>query len=203
MDEKKSAAAGKRGSALEKKSEASERVKVGPEIAAKVVMTQGDLTEMETDAIVNAANNDLQLGGGVAGAIRRKGGDIIQKECDDIGTIPVGGAAITSGGNLKARYVIHAASMQLGGPTTALALRTSTAYSLRIASGKSLKTIAFPAVGTGIAGFPMKECAGIMLREVAEHLGRGSSLEKVHFVLFDSRALKTFENVWQDMQAGK
>ena len=202
MVEKKSAVAGKRNKTPEKKREASEQVKVGPEIAAKVVMTQGDLTEMETDAIVNAANNDLQLGGGVAGAIRKKGGDVIQKECDDIGTIPVGGAAITSGGNLKARYVIHAASMELGGPTTGPALRNSTVHSLRIASGKGLKTIAFPAVGTGIAGFPMKECAEIMLREVAEHLERGSSLEKVHFVLFDSRALKTFENVWQQMQAG-
>ena len=76
---------------------------------------QGDLTEMDTDAIVNAANNDLQLGGGVAGAIRRKGGPEIQTECNEIGTIPVGGAAITSGGDLKARYVIHAASMELGG----------------------------------------------------------------------------------------
>src|ERR1700730_4581294 len=105
-------------------------------IGEKIVLTRGDLTEMETDAIVNAANNDLQLGGGVAGAIRRKGGDIIQQECNAIGSIPVGGAAITSGGNLKARFVIHAASMQLGGETTARALRTSTAHCLRIASEK-------------------------------------------------------------------
>jgi len=80
-------------------------------------------------AIVNAANNDLQLGGGVAGAIRRKGGDAIQRECNEIGSIPVGSAAITSGGNLKARFVIHAASMQLGGHTTTRALRTATAHS--------------------------------------------------------------------------
>jgi len=87
---------------------------------------QGDLTEMDVDAIVNAANNVLQLGGGVAGAIRRKGGEAIQRECDAIGSIPIGGAAITSGGKLPARYVIHAASMQLGGETTARALRSST-----------------------------------------------------------------------------
>src|SRR5690348_7823123 len=80
----------------------------------EIVIVQGDLTEMEVDAIVNAANNDLQLGGGVAGAIRRKGGDEIQRECDAIGSIPLGGAAITSGGHLKARHVIHAASMELG-----------------------------------------------------------------------------------------
>src|ERR1700739_3694435 len=99
----------------------------------KIELVKGDLTEMGTDAIVNAANNDLQLGGGVAGAIRRKGGDAIQAECNEIGSIPVGGAAITSGGNLKARFVIHAASMQLGGRTTSKAVQSSTAHSVRIA----------------------------------------------------------------------
>lgn len=172
-----------------------------PGIASKVILQQGDLTEMDTDAIVNAANNDLQHGGGVAGAIRRKGGPVIQEESNEIGSIPVGGAAITSGGKLKAKYVIHAASMQLGGRTTAHALRSSTAHSLRIAAEKGLKTIAFPAVGTGIAGFPLEECAEIMLREVAEHLKRGSSLEKVYFVLFDGAALKTFEKVQRRMKA--
>src|SRR6266699_5122628 len=98
--------------------------------ADKIIIQQGDLTEMDTDAIVNAANNDLLLGGGVAGAIRRKGGDEIQRECNEIGSIPVGGAAITTGGKLKAGHVIHAASMQLGGRTTAAALRSSTAHSL-------------------------------------------------------------------------
>src|ERR1700689_4814585 len=136
----------------------------------KIVIQQGDLTEMDTDAIVNAANNDLQLGGGVAGAIRRKGGDSIQRECDEIGSIPIGGAAITGAGNLKARFVIHAASMQLGGSATANALRSSTALSLRIASEKKLTSIAFPAIGTGIAGFPLRECAEIMLRETAKYM---------------------------------
>src|SRR6201997_2905160 len=135
----------------------------------RIEIRQGDLTEMDVGAIVNAANNDLHLGGGVAGAIRRKGGPQIQAECNEIGTIPVGGAAITSGGNLKARHVIHAASMQLGGQTTAHALRSSTAHSLRIAAQQGLKTIAFPAVGAGIAGFPMRECAEIMLREAEKH----------------------------------
>jgi len=166
----------------------------------KIILQQGDLTEMETDAIVNAANNDLQHGGGVAGAIRRKGGAIIQQESDAIGSIPVGGAAITSGGALKARYVIHAASMQLGGLTTAHALRSSTAHSLRIAAQKGLKTIAFPAVGTGIAGFPMQECAEIMLAEAVAHLSGKTSLEKIYFVLFDEDALKAFEKVWRSMK---
>src|ERR1700730_11091293 len=98
-------------------------------LADRIEILQGDLTDMNNDAIVIAANNDLQLGGGVAGAIRRKGGPQIQSECNEIGIIPVGGAAITSGGKLRARYVIHAASMQLGGCTTAHALRSSTAHS--------------------------------------------------------------------------
>src|ERR1700732_2882376 len=168
-------------------------------IGEKIVLTQGDLTEMDVDAIVNAANNDLQLGGGVAGAIRRKGGEAIQVECDAIGSIPIGGAAITSGGNLRARFVIHAASMQLGGATTARSLRTATAHSMQIASEWKLRSIAFPAVGTGIAGFPLAECAQIMLREVAEHLKIPTSVERVYFVLFDALALAAFEKIWTEM----
>jgi O-acetyl-ADP-ribose deacetylase (regulator of RNase III) len=170
-------------------------------VADKIVIQQGDLTEMAVDAIVNAANNDLQLGGGVAGAIRRKGGDAIQRECDEIGSIPIGGAAITTGGKLKAKNVIHAASMQLGGQTTAPALRRSTAHCLRIAAEKNLKTIAFPAVGTGIAGFPMRECAEIMLEEAVVHLKKPTSLEKIHFVLFDTAAVEVFKEIWKAMQA--
>lgn len=169
----------------------------------KIILMQGDLTEMDTDAIVNAANNDLQHWGGVAGAICRKGGEIIQQESDAIGSIPVGGAAITSGGALKAQFVIHAASMQLGGLTTPHALRSSTAHSLRIAAQRGLKTIAFPAVGTGIAGFPMQECAEVMLAEAANHLAGKTSLEKIYFVLFDKPALETFEQTWRAMNKKK
>ncbi len=165
----------------------------------RIEIRQGDITEMDTDAIVNAANNELQLGGGVAGAIRHKGGPRIQAECDEIGTIPVGGAAITSGGNLKARHVIHAASMQLGGPASAHSLRSSTAHALRIAAQNNLETIAFPAVGTGIAGFPLRECAEIMLRETAKHFEGPTSLEKVSFVLFDEEALAVFEEVFAEL----
>jgi O-acetyl-ADP-ribose deacetylase (regulator of RNase III) len=170
-------------------------------VTDKIALLQGDLTEMDVDAIVNAANNDLQLGGGVAGAIRRKGGEAIQRECDAIGSIPIGGGAITTGGKLRARYVIHAASMQLGGATTARALRSSTAHVLRIAAEKGLHTIAFPAVGTGIAGFPIPECARIMLLEVVEHLKKPTSLEKVYFVLFDAQALSEFEKALLEIGA--
>jgi len=166
----------------------------------KIEFLQGDLTEMDTDAIVNAANNDLKLGGGVAGAIRRKGGPQIQAECDEIGTIPLGGAAITSGGKLKARHVIHAASMELGGRTSALTLRSSTAHSLRIAAQNGLKTIAFPAVGTGIAEFPVRECAEIMLRECLRHLDGETTIEKIYFVLYDPRALAEFQEVYAEVR---
>jgi O-acetyl-ADP-ribose deacetylase len=171
-------------------------------LSEKIVIQQGDLTDMDTDAIVNAANNDLHLGAGVAGAIRRKGGEEIQRECDAIGSIPVGYAAITGGGKLAARHVIHAASMQLGGKTTAANLRTSVAHSLRIAAERGLKTIAFPAVGTGIAGFPLDECAAIMLQEAAQHLKGETSLERIYFVLFDDRACDIFVRAWNRSQAG-
>ena len=166
----------------------------------RIEILQGDLTETDADAIVNAANNDLQLGGGVAGAIRRKGGPAIQTECDAIGTIPLGAAAITSGGKLKARYVIHAASMELGGRTSAATLRSSTAHALRIAAQKGLKSIAFPAVGTGIAQFPVRECADIMLREAAKHFEHPTSVGKVYFVLFDQAAMATFVDALKDLQ---
>lgn len=170
-------------------------------LSEKIVIEQGDLTEAATDAIVNAANNDLILGGGVAGAIRRKGGDEIQRECNEIGSIPVGYAAITKGGKLKARFVIHAASMRLGGATTADALRSSTAHCLRIAKERGLKSIAIPAVGTGVAGFPLEECAKIMLREAAEHLQGETSLDTVRFVLFDDDAKEIFQRTWERLQS--
>jgi O-acetyl-ADP-ribose deacetylase len=170
-------------------------------LAERILIQQGDITEMEVDGIVNAANNDLILGAGVAGAILRKGGDSVQKECNDIGSIPVGYAAITGGGKLKARYVIHAASMGLGDMrTTAKSLRTSTAHSLRLAAERKLKNIAFPAVGTGVSGFPMDECAQIMLNEAIQHLQGSTSLETIYFVLFDSRAYNTFRLAWDHLQ---
>ena len=166
-----------------------------------IEIMQGDLTEMDTDAIVNAANNDLKLGGGVAGAIRRKGGPQIQAECDAIGAIPLGGAAITSGGRLKTRHVIHAASMELGGRTSALTLRSSTAHSLRIAAQQGLKTVAFPAVGTGIAGFPLRECAEIMIREALRHLRGDTTVEKIYFVLYDEEAQSIFKEVFAEIKS--
>ena len=157
-----------------------------------VDVLQGDLTEQDVDTIVNAANNDLILGGGVAGAIAQRGGPVIQAECRAIGPIEVGGAAITGGGKLKAPFVIHAASMRLGGRTSAETLRGSTRRSLEIASERGLRSIAFPAVGTGIAHFPLDDCARIMLEEVVRHGAHDTSLKEVRFVLFGDDADAAF-----------
>jgi O-acetyl-ADP-ribose deacetylase (regulator of RNase III) len=167
----------------------------------RIHILKGDITAMDVDAVVNAANTDLQLGAGVAGAIRARGGPLIQAECDSIGPIALGGAAVTTGGRLKALYVIHAASMHLGDRTTAESLRLATRNSLERAEEKGLKSIAFPAIGTGVAGFPMAECARIMLTETLEHLKTRTSLERIYFVLYDDAALKTFEDTYQQLTA--
>jgi O-acetyl-ADP-ribose deacetylase len=166
---------------------------------SKLTLRQGDLTEANVDAIVNAANNDLLLGAGVAGAIRKKGGPSIQKECDRIGPIPLGEAAITGAGRLHSRYVIHAASMRLGGQTTEDNLRASTRNSLLRAKEKGLESMAFPAIGTGVAGFPMERCAEVMLAEIRDHLSGATSLKRVEMVLYDGASLKVFERVFAAM----
>lgn len=160
---------------------------------SKVTLRRGDITEAKVDAIVNAANNDLMLGGGVAGAIRRKGGPEIQDECNRIGPIPLGEAAITKAGKLPARFVIHAASMKLGASTTEPNLRASTRNSLKRAAERGLESIAFPAIGTGIAGFPIDRCAQVMLEEIRDHLEGETTLKRVEAVLFDRRSLEVFK----------
>ncbi len=166
---------------------------------AKILFVKGDITDMAVDAVVNAANTDLILGAGVAGAIRRKGGPRVSEECERIGPVSLGEAAVTTGGNLKAFYVIHAASMKLGGKTTADSLQRATHNTLQRSEEKAFKSIAFPAIGTGIAGFPLRECARIMIQETLSHLQRRTSLEKIYFVLYDEEALKIFEDTYQEL----
>jgi O-acetyl-ADP-ribose deacetylase (regulator of RNase III) len=157
----------------------------------RISVKLGDITEEAADAIVNAANSELILGGGVAGAIRRRGGPAIQSECDKIGPIKVGQAAVTCAGNLKAKYVIHAASMSLSGVATAETLKQSMRDSFAKAAENGVRSIAIPAVGAGIAGFPMRRCAEILMDEAKRALmGRG--IEKVTFVLFDRPAYEAF-----------
>ncbi len=171
-------------------------------MGTRIVISQGDIAEAEVEAIVNAANTDLMLGAGVAGAIRRKGGPEIAMQCAEHGPVKLGEAALTRAGAMKARYVIHAASMHLGGVTSADSLRNAMQNSLARAEEKKLKTLAFPAIGTGVAGCPMKQCAEIMLEEVLKHTQGKTSLEEVRFVLFDERGLQTFQKTYSEL-AGK
>jgi O-acetyl-ADP-ribose deacetylase (regulator of RNase III) len=159
-----------------------------------LVLLQGDITEMDTDAIVNAANKNLVLGAGVAGAIRTKGGLTIQEECNRIGGAPVGGAAITTGGNLKANYVIHAVGPRMGEGDEDEKLADATRNSLNLAEEKGLSSIAFPAISTGIFGFPKDRCSQIMLATAVEALKKKeTSLKEVVFCLWGEETLQIFE----------
>lgn len=165
-----------------------------------IEIVQGDITESNCEAIVNAANNDLKLGSGVAGAIRRKGGPSIQEECDRIGSISIGEAAITGGGNLKAKFVIYAASMGFSQPTTAETLKSSTSASLAICEKKKIRSVAFPALGTGVSGFPVAECARIMIQTIKNHLLLNDYPQTVQFVLWDDQTFQTFKKTDQELQ---
>ena len=167
--------------------------------APRIVIMAGDLVEQEVDAIVNAANNDLVLGGGVAGAIRSRGGPSIQEECDAHGPVNVGEAAVTGAGELPARNVIHAASMALGGATTEESLQSSMDHAFQLAQQLGVKTIGIPAVGTGIAGFPIDECAVVMARSLTRALANGWEPDEVRFVLFGDGARRLFQASFQDI----
>jgi O-acetyl-ADP-ribose deacetylase len=152
--------------------------------APRILIMAGDLVEQDVDAIVNAANSDLVLGGGVAGAIRSQGGPAIQEDCDAHGPVKVGEAALTGAGELLARHIIHAASMSLGGRTSAESLRSSMDSSFRIAHSQGVRTI---------AGFPMDECAMVMAQSLSNALADGWRPTEVRFVLFGEGARRAFE----------
>ena len=159
-----------------------------------IQLVQGDLTELAVDAIVNAANAQLVLGAGVAGAIRTKGGPSIQEECDAIGGTTVGQAVITGAGNLKARHVIHAVGPRMGEGNEDEKLRLATWNSLLRATENGLTSIAFPAISTGIFGFPKDRCAAIMLGAARQFLEQQStSVAKVIFCLWSAEDMKIFE----------
>lgn len=165
----------------------------------EIEIMQGDITEMDTEAIVNAANDRLVLGAGVAGAIRAKGGPSIQEECDRIGGTFVGGAVVTGGGRLQARYVVHAVGPRMGEGDEDRKLRDATLNSLRRADEKAMKSIAFPAISTGIFGFPMDRAAGIMLGAVKEYLEGETGLERIVFCLFGQEAYHVFDETFQKL----
>jgi len=133
-------------------------------------LAEGDITELDTEAIVNAANARLILGGGVAGAIRAKGGPSIQEECNRIGGTHVGGAVITGAGNLKAKYVIHAVGPRLGEGEAEHKLADAVKNSLKLCQERGISSIAFPAISTGIFGYPAEECACVMLQTALNYI---------------------------------
>jgi len=159
---------------------------------SEIELMLGNITESDTDAIVNAANSQLVLGAGVAGAIRTKGGPSIQEECDTIGHCPAGGAVITGAGKLKAQHVIHAVGPRQGEGDEEAKLKNATLNSLKVADENDLKSITFPAISTGIYGFPLDACARIMLTTVKEFLSGTTKIERVVFVLFDDTSFKAF-----------
>ncbi len=159
----------------------------------EIEVIRGDITEADTEAIVNAANNHLWMGAGVAGAIKRKGGIEIEQEAVSKGPIKVGEAVITGGGKLKAKYVIHAAGMGQDLQTDAQKVKEATRNSLKLAESHKISSIAFPAIGTGVGGFPTEACAGIMVSEAASFLQKSQYVRKVTFVLFDEPTANAFQ----------
>lgn len=164
-------------------------------MSGRIVLREGDITAEDVDAVVNAANSQLVLGSGVAGAIRERGGPSIQAECDAHGPIAVGEAALTGAGDLPARFVIHAAGMPPGGSASEESVRSALAAALALANQQGLRSVAVPAIGAGVGGMPVQRCAEVLLGVAREHLETGSSLEEVRFVLFGEQVYRIFESV--------
>jgi O-acetyl-ADP-ribose deacetylase (regulator of RNase III) len=160
---------------------------------AQIEVQQADITKLEVDAIANAANTALQHGGGVARAISRAGGPDVQKESDERGPIDLGAAVATTAGEMPSKWVIHAATMELGGPTSAEIIRRATASTLAVAEELGAKSLALVAFGTGVGGFPIDVAARIEIEEVERHLSEGSDLERVVFAVRGEKAQLAFE----------
>jgi O-acetyl-ADP-ribose deacetylase len=158
-----------------------------------IEIAKGNIADQDTDAVVNAANNMLWMGSGVGGAIKRQGGEIIEKEAMAQGPVDVGNVVMTSGGKLKAQHVIHAAVMGQDLHTNATILQTATRNTLLCAEKKGFASVSLPAFGTGVGGFSIFHCAKIMLVEAIDFLIKSKNLKLIRFVLFDDEALKAFE----------
>ena len=164
-------------------------------------LIEGDITEQETDAIVNAANSSLLGGGGVDGAIHRAGGPKILEECRKLGGCPTGEARITAGGNLKAKYVIHTVGPIYSGGKQREAELLANAYknSLSLASQYKLKSVAFPSISTGAYGYPLNEAAIIALKTVMNYLKTHTDIEQVRFVLFGQKSYQAYDKALQEL----
>jgi O-acetyl-ADP-ribose deacetylase (regulator of RNase III) len=165
----------------------------------KLKLVEGNIVLLDVEAVVNAANSSLILGGGVAGAIRSYGGPSIQEECNKIGPIQVGEAVATNAGNLKAKYVIHAAGPVSGEGEEEEKLRNATLNSLKIAEERKIKDIAFPAISTGIFGFPIEKCSEIMLEAAMEFLEKHEHPQEIIFCLYGQEAYSVFEKTLENL----
>ncbi|MBI5021228.1 MAG: macro domain-containing protein [Ignavibacteriales bacterium] len=161
---------------------------------AIIEIVQGDITDQQVDAVVNAANNHFWMGGGVAGAIKRRGGVIIEQEAMKLGPVEIGSAVLTTGGSLKAKHVIHAAVMGQDLHTDEIKIKNSTKSALSLAEQKNFSSISFPALGTGVGGFKIFHCAKIMITEAIEFLIKAEHLKLVRFVLFDAESFHAFDD---------
>lgn len=155
-------------------------------------LVEGDITDLDVEAIVNAANENLILGGGVAGTIKRRGGPSVQEECKRIGSTPVGTAVITGAGKMKFKHVIHAVGPKMGEGDEDRKLSAAVRSSLALADRHGLKSVAIPAISTGNFGFPMERCARILLTEVHRYLQGGTKLQRVIVCLYDEPTWKLF-----------
>jgi O-acetyl-ADP-ribose deacetylase len=160
---------------------------------AAIEALEADITALEVDAIANAANTRLLHGGGVAAAISRAGGPAIDEESRAAAPIGLGEAVATSGGDMPCRWVIHAATMELGGPTSADIIRRATASTLARAEELGARSLALVAFGTGVGGFPVDEAARIEVQEVRRHLEAGSQLERIMFAVRGEQARAAFQ----------
>jgi O-acetyl-ADP-ribose deacetylase len=160
---------------------------------AAIEVLDTDITTLDVEAIANAANTQLRHGGGVAGAISRAGGPAVQAESDVKAPIGLGEAVETSGGDMPCRWVIHAATMVLGGPTDENIIRRATASTLAKADELGARSVALVAFGTGVGGFPLDDAARIEVEEVRRHLDSGSALERVVFAVHGAQAREAFE----------
>jgi O-acetyl-ADP-ribose deacetylase len=160
---------------------------------AAIEVRHADITTLDVDAIANAANTELIHGGGVAGAIARAGGDAVSEESERKAPIGLGEAVETTAGDMPSKWVIHAATMTLGGPTSAEIIRKATASTLRKADELGARSLALVAFGTGVGGFSLEEAARIEVEEVRSHLAAGSKLERIVFAVHGDEALKAFE----------
>lgn len=168
-------------------------------MSVRIELAQADITTLQVDAVVNAANEALQLGAGVAGAIRRAGGDTIQEECDRIGTCAIGQAVVTGAGNLPARWVVHAVGPVWRGGESGeeMLLASAVRAALKRADEIGARSVALPAISTGVFGFPLQRAADLSIAAARSFAGEARSVERIIFCLFDERSLTAFERAFE------